>query len=157
MKRQNGVILSGVLKGVRAGQAPTDAPLVGSGQVAATCSELALNEAKAQALAGSYVIAMLVTDHEAYGGHHEVIFPEEHATDVLAYWALTGGNLEVAVEGWLRSTPAAAGRPAAAVVIVDRVIYLSVTAAMRDQVARYKAEARQLPGQAAGCKQVRAT
>lgn len=155
MKRQNGVILIGMLRDVRAGQVTADTPLVDPGQVASMCSELALNEAKGQAMAGSYVTAMLVTDHEAYGGHHQVIFPEEHAADVLAYWALTSGNLEVAVEGWLRSTPGTAGRPATAAVVVDRVIYLSVTAAMRDQVARYKAEARQRPGQAVGCKQAR--
>jgi|GEM_PF-858703 len=128
MKRQNGVTLNGTLLDVRASQVT-----VGD-------------------LTGSYVSATLVTDHPAYGGHHQVVFPEEHAADVLAYWGLTDGNLEVAVEGWLRSTPStAAGSPATAVVVVDRVIYLSVTDAMRDQVARYKAAARQGqgPGKAA--------
>jgi hypothetical protein len=48
----------------------------------------------------------------------------------------------VAIEGWLRSTPATTGGPASAVVVVDRVIYLSVTDTLRDQVARYKAAAR---------------
>lgn len=115
MKRQNGVTLNGRLLDVRAGQA------------------------QAGALTGSYVTATLVTDHMAYGGHHQVLFPEEHAADVLAYWALTDGNLEVAVEGWLRSTPATAAAPTSAVVVVDRVIYLSVTDALRDRVARYKA------------------
>jgi hypothetical protein len=124
MKRQNGVTLNGKLADVRASQVT-----VGD-------------------LTGSYVSATLVTDHLAYGGHHQVLFPEEHAADALAYWALTEGNLEVAIEGWLRSTPATTGSPASAVVVVDRVIYLSVTDAMRDQVARYKAAARQ--GQGSG-------
>jgi hypothetical protein len=126
MKRQNGVTLNGKLKDVRASQVTVGDP--------STCP--------GQALTGSYVAATLVTDHLAYGGHHQVIFPEEHATDVLAYWALTDGNLEVAIEGWLRSTPATTGGPASAVVVVDRVIYLSVTDTLRDQVARYKAAAR---------------
>lgn len=127
MKRQNGVTLNGTLLDVRA-------------------SKVTVGD-----LTGSYVSATLVTDHLAYGGHHQVLFPEEHAADALAYWALTEGNLEVAIEGWLRSTPATAGSPASAVVVVDRVIYLSVTDAMRDQVARYKAAARQGqgPGKAA--------
>jgi hypothetical protein len=125
MKRQNGVTLNGRLTDVRASQVT-----VGD-------------------LTGSYVAATLVTDHLAYGGHHQVIFPEEHAADVLAYWALTDGNLEVAIEGWLRSTPASAAGPASAVVVVDRVIYLSVTDALRDQVARYKAATRQGPAKAA--------
>jgi len=125
MKRQNGVTLNGRLADVRASQVT-----VGD-------------------LTGSYVAATLVTDHLAYGGHHQVIFPEEHAADVLAYWGLTDGNLEVAVEGWLRSTPATAAAPASSVVVVDRVIYLSVTDALRDQVARYKAAIRQGPGKVA--------
>jgi len=127
MKRQNGVTLNGKLADVRASQVT-----VGD-------------------LTGSYISATLVTDHLAYGGHHQVLFPEEHAADALAYWALTEGNLEVAIEGWLRSTPATTGSPASAVVVVDRVIYLSVTDAMRDQVAHYKAAARQGqgPGKAA--------
>ncbi len=125
MKRQNGVTLNGVLSSVRASQVT-----VGD-------------------LTGSYVAATLVTDHVAYGGHHQVLFPEEHAADVLAYWGLTDGNLEVAIEGWLRSTPASAAGPASAVVVVDRVIYLSVTDALRDQVARYKAAIRQGPGKVA--------
>ena len=137
MKRQNGVILSGVLKDVRTGEVPTAE------------AKLALEGAPGGAACDTYVSATLVTDHAAYGGHHQVLFPEEHAADALAYWALTGGKLEVAVEGWLRSTPGVAGCPASAVVIIDRVIYLSVTAAIRDQVARYKAAARQGPGQAA--------
>ena len=131
MKRQNGVILSGVLKDVRAGEIP------------AADSKPVSDDLRSQARFDNYVTATLATDHAAYGGHHQVLFPEEHAADALAYWALTGGNLEVAVEGWLRSMPGAAGCPASALVIVDRVIYLSVTAAMRDQVARYKAVARQ--------------
>ena len=127
MKRQNGVTLNGKLMDVRASQVT-----VGD-------------------LTGSYVAATLVTDHLVYGGHHQVIFPEEHAADVLAYWALTDGNLEVAIEGWLRSTPATADAPASAVVVVDRVIYLSVTDAQRDLVLRYKAATRkgQGPGRAA--------
>lgn len=137
MKRQNGVILTGVLKDLRAGEAP------------AAEAKSAMDGAQGQEGCGAYVMATLVTDHAAYGGHHQVLFPQEHAADALAYWALTGGNLEVAVEGWLRSTPGATGCPASAVVIVDRVIYLSVTAAMRDQVARYKAAARQGSSQTA--------
>jgi hypothetical protein len=125
MKRQNGVTLNGKLIDVRASQVT-----VGD-------------------LTGSYVAATLVTDHLAYGGHHQVLFPEEHTADVLAYWALTDGNLEVAIEGWLRSTPANGTAPAAAVVVVDRVIYLSVTDAQRDQVARYKAATRPGAGKAA--------
>jgi len=129
MKRQNGVTLNGKLDNVRASQVT-----VGD-------------------LTGSYVTATLITDHLAYGGHHQVVFPEEHAADVLAYWGLTDGNLEVAIEGWLRSTPAVAGSPATAVVVVDRVIYLSVTDTMRDQVASYKAAVRQGPGSVSGRKQ----
>ena len=139
MKRQNGVTLNGVLMDVRAGQATVGDPPRGAPQRARDCVGQALN--------GSYVMATLITDHLAYGGHHQVIFPEEHAADVLAYWALTDGNLEVAIEGWLRSTPATASGPASAVVVVDRVIYLSVTEALRDQVARYKAATRPGPGQ----------
>ncbi len=135
MKRQNGVILTGVLRDLRAGEAP------------AAEAKSALDGAQVQEGCGAYVMATLVTDTAAYGGHHQVLFPQEHAADALAYWALTGGNLEAAIEGWLRSTPGAAGCPASAVVIVDRVIYLSVTAAMRDQVARYKAAGRGGPSQ----------
>lgn len=127
MKRQNGVMLNGKLSDVRACQVTMGG------------------------LTGSCVTATLVTDHAAYGGHHQVIFPEEHAADALAYWALTGGELEVSVEGWLRSTPATATAPAASVVVVDRVIYLSATDALRDQVRRYKA-ARPGPGQAAAAR-----
>jgi hypothetical protein len=132
MKRQNGVTLNGKLLDVRASQVT-----VGD-------------------LTSAYVSATLVTDHLAYGGHHQVLFPEEHAADVLTYWALTEDNLEVAIEGWLRSTPAAAGSPATAVVVVDRVIYLSVTDAMRNQVASYKAAVRQGPGSVSGRKQSKA-
>jgi hypothetical protein len=121
MKRQNGVTLNGRLQDVRA-------------------ERVALGES-----AGGCVTATLVTDHAAYGGHHRVVFPEPHAADVLAYWALTAGNVEVAVEGWLRSS---AGAGAAAAVVVDRVIYLTVTEAMREQVARHKAAARLCPGPA---------
>ena len=87
-ERQNGVTLNGKLADVRASQGDPSTAQAG--------------------LTGSYVAATLVTDHLAYGGHHQVLFPEEHAADVLAYWGLTDGNLEVAVEGWLRSTPASA-------------------------------------------------
>jgi hypothetical protein len=151
MKRQNGVTLNGKLIDVRASQVTVGDPSTGSepalntvkGQVPSTGSPQRARDFAGQVLTGRYVAATLVTDHLAYGGHHQVIFPEEHAADVLAYWALTEGNLEVAIEGWLRSTPATASGPAAAVVVVDRVIYLSVTDAMRDEVARYKAAARQ--------------
>jgi len=139
MKRQNGVTLNGVLMDVRAGQVTVGDPATGALQRAQDCV--------GQALTGSYVTATLVTDHLAYGGHHQVIFPEEHAADVLAYWALTDGNLEVAIEGWLRSTPATTSGPASAVVVVDRVIYLSVTEALRDQVTRYKAATRPRTGE----------
>ncbi len=135
MKRQNGVMLNGKLSDVRACRVTLGDPSTGSGQ----------------ALTGSCVTATLVTDHAAYGGHHQVIFPEEHAADALAYWALTGGELEVSVEGWLRSTPATTTAPAASVVVVDRVIYLSATDALRDQVRRYKA-ARPGPGQAVAAR-----
>ena len=86
MKRQNGVVLSGKLADLRAA------------------------EVKAGDLAGVYTVATLITDHAAYGGHHCVLFPEEHAPDALAYWGLTDGNLEVTIEGWLRSTPAGVSR-----------------------------------------------
>ena len=118
MKRQNGVVLSGKLADLRAA------------------------EVKAGDLAGAYTVATLITDHAAYGGHHCVLFPEEHAPDALAYWGLTDGNLEVTIEGWLRSTPAGNGGPPSAVVVVDRVIYLTVTDAMREMVGRHKANAR---------------
>lgn len=150
MKRQNGVALTGTLLGVRASQVTAGDPSTGSGQVPSAGSEPALNTVKGQGFTGSYVAATLVTDHLAYGGHHQVLFTEEHAADVLAYWALTGGNLDVAIEGWLRSTPATATAPASAAVVVDRVIYLSATEAMREQVARYRAAARPGAGQVAG-------
>jgi len=118
MKRQNGVVLSGKLADLRAA------------------------EVKAGDLAGMYTVATLITDHPAFGGHHCVLFPAEHAPDALAYWGLTDGNLEVTIEGWLRSTPGADGGPPVAVVVVDRVIYLTVTDAMRELVGRHKAGTR---------------
>lgn len=118
MKRQNGVVLCGKLANLRAA------------------------EVKSGPLSGPYVVATLITDHAAYGGHHWVLFPAEHAPDALAYWALTDGDLEVSVEGWLRSTPSADGNPPSGVVVVDRVIYLTVTNAMRDQVGRHRSSER---------------
>ena len=112
MKRQNGVVLSGKLRDLHAEQAQ-----VGD-------------------LASAQTVATLVTDHPAYGGYHQVIFPEEHALEVQAFAALTGGDLEVTIEGWLRSVPGNS------VVVVDRAIYLNVTQAQRDQVARLKAASR---------------
>lgn len=112
MKRQNGVVLSGKLQDLRAEQVR-----VGD-------------------MASSAAVAILVTDHPAYGGHHQVIFPEEHAMEAQAFAALTDGELEVTVEGWLRSVPGNS------VVVVDRVIYLNITQAQRDQVARLKAASR---------------
>lgn len=126
MKRQNGVVLSGKLADLRAAEMKAGEPATGSGQ----------------GLAGAYTVATLITDHPAYGGHHCILFPPEHAPDALAYWGLTDGNLEVTIEGWLRSTPSGDGRPPVAVVVVDRVIYLTVTDAMRDLVARHKASSR---------------
>lgn len=108
MKRQNGVVLSGKLQDLRT------------------------TEVQVGAVATSAVVATLVTDHLAYGGHHQVVFPEEHAREVLAFAAVTGGELEVTVEGWLRSTPGNS------VVVVDRVIY-HVAQAQRNQVARARA------------------
>ena len=118
MKRQNGVVLSGKLQ------------------------DLQGEEVQVGDLAGSAAVATLVTDHPAYGGHHRVIFPEEHALEVQAFTALTGGELEVTVEGWLRSTPGNS------VVVVDRAIYLNVTQTQRDQVARLKAAHRRRKGRA---------
>jgi len=112
MKRQNGVVLSGKLRELRAEQIQ-----VGD-------------------LASRAAVATLATDHPAYGGYHQVIFPEEHALEVQAFAALTGGDLEVTIEGWLRSVPGNS------VVVVDRAIYLNVTQAQRDQVARLKAASR---------------
>jgi len=112
MKRQNGVVLSGKLQDLRPEQIQ-----VGD-------------------LASSAAVATLVTDHPAYGGYHQVIFPEEHALEVQAFAALTGGDLEVTIEGWLRSVPGNS------VVVVDRAIYLNVTQTQRDQVARLKAASR---------------
>jgi hypothetical protein len=112
MKRQNGVVLSGKLRDLRAAQSQ-----VGD-------------------LASSAAVATLVTDHPAYGGYHQIIFPEEHALDVQAFAALIGDDLEVTIEGWLRSVPGNS------VVVVDRAIYLNVTQAQRDQVARLKAASR---------------
>lgn len=112
MKRQNGVVLSGKLR------------------------ELRPEQIQVGDLASSTAVATLVTDHPAYGGYHQVIFPEEHALEVQAFAALTGGDLEVTIEGWLRSVPGNS------VVVVDRVIYLNVTQTQRDQVARLKAASR---------------
>ncbi len=108
MKRQNGVVLSGKLQDLQAA------------------------EAQVGAVTASAVVATLVTDHPAYGGHHQVVFPEELAREALAFAALTGGALEATVEGWLRSAPGKC------VVVVDRVIY-HVSQAQRDQVARARA------------------
>ena len=126
MKRQNGVVLSGKLADLRAAEVQVGASATGAGP----------------AVTGAYVVATLVTDHPAYGGHHCVLFPPAHAPDALAYWGLTDGDLEVTIEGWLRSTPGAHGGPPVAVVVVDRVIYLTVTDAMRALVGRHKASAR---------------
>ena len=117
MKRQNGVVLSGKLQDLRG------------------------EEVQVGDLASSAAVATLVTDHPAYGGHHRVIFPEEHALEVQAFTALTGDELEVTVEGWLRSAPGNS------VVVVDRAIYLNVTQTQRDQVARLKAARRRRKGQ----------
>jgi hypothetical protein len=113
MKQQNGVLLVGRL-------ADVGPALTADG-----------------ASADGYVAATLVTDQAAYGGHHRVLFPAEHAEDLLTYWALADGRLEVAVEGWLRSGPAQA------VVVVDRVIYLTVDEATRARTAAVRAVARQ--------------
>lgn len=120
MKRQNGVILSGVLANVRRAQ-------LEPGDVTA-----------------DYVLAVLITDDPAYGGHHTVIFPAEFALDVEVYQQLVNPNpLEAAVEGWLRSSPGRNGCPGGGVVVVDRVIFLNVTQAHRDIVARAKAQQQQ--------------
>lgn len=134
MKRQNGVVLSGRLADLRAAEVKVGDPVEGSSRKA--------QDPAGGDLAGMYAVATLITDHIAYGGHHCVLFPAEHAPDVLAYWRLTGGNLEVTVEGWLRSMPSGNGGPPAAVVVVDRVIYLTVTDAMRQLVSRHKASSR---------------
>lgn len=118
MKRQNGVVLSGKLQDLRT------------------------EEVQIGAVTARAVVATLVTDHLAYGGHHRVVFPEEHVQEVLAFAALNGGALEVVVEGWLRSTP---GNSA---VVVDRVIY-HVSQAQRDQVARARAVGRRRGNQPA--------
>jgi hypothetical protein len=98
--------------------------------------ELRAEQIQVGDLASSAAVATLVTDHPAYGGYHQVIFPEEHALEVQAFAALTGGDLEVTIEGWLRSVPGNS------VVVVDRAIYLNVTQTQRDQVARLKAASR---------------
>ena len=126
MKRKNGVVLSGKLADLRAAEMKAGDPSTGSGQ----------------GLTGMYTVATLITDHPAYGGHHCILFPPEHAPDALAYWGLTDGDLEVTIEGWLRSTPSGDGGPPVAVVVVDRVIYLTVTDAMRELVGRHKASSR---------------
>lgn len=83
------------------------------------------------------VFALVVTDHPAYGGHHRVVFLEDHAFEVLAFQALADGQpLEVTVEGWLRSANGCAA------VMCDRVMFLNVTQGQRDQVARAKAESK---------------
>ena len=118
MKRQNGVVLSGLLADVQA------------------------EKLQAGAIESEFVRATLITDDKAYGGYHPVIFPAEFALDVQAYWALTAGRLEATVEGWLRSSPGQAGSPPVSAVIVDRVIFLNITEAQRAQVARHKATLR---------------
>jgi hypothetical protein len=118
MKRQNGVILNGELAGVRTAT-------VRHGD-----------------LAGTVVYATLMTDHVTYGGHHQVLFVEAQAQEVLAFWNLTDGKLEVGIEGWLRSTPARHDQPASAVVVVDRVLFLNVTQAQRDEVACFREQRR---------------
>lgn len=119
MKLQNGVVLSGKLRDLRVEQVT-----LGDG-------------------ARQVVLATLVTDHPAYGGHHRVVFPEDHAVEVQAFAALIGAELEVTVEGWLRSSPPDTDTPAIAAVVVDRAIYLNVTQAQRDMVQRIKRQARQ--------------
>lgn len=119
MKLQNAVVLSGRLRDLRVEQ-------------------VALGEGPREV-----VQATLVTDHPAYGGHHRVVFAEDQAVEVQAFAALTGVELEVTVDGWLRSSPPNADAPATAAVIVDRAIYLNVTQAQRDMVQRIKRQARQ--------------
>ncbi len=119
MKLQNGVVLSGKLRDLRVEQ-------------------VTLGDGPQQV-----VLATLVTDHPAYGGHHRVVFPEDHAVEVQAFAALIGAELEATVEGWLRSSPPDADAPAMAAVVVDRAIYLNVTQAQRDMVQRIKRQARQ--------------
>lgn len=119
MKLQNGVVLSGKLRDLRVEQVTLEG---GPRQV---------------------VRATLVTDHPAYGGHHQVVFQEDHAVEVQAFAALAESELEVTVEGWLRSSPPGADIPATAAVVVDRAIYLNVTQAQRDMVQRVKRQARQ--------------
>ncbi len=116
MKRQNGVFLSGKLKDLR------------------------VQEVQVGKQTNCVVTAVLVTDHEGYGGHHQVLFTEELLAEVQAFARLTNGDLEVAVEGWLRSKP---GQPST--VVVSRAIFMNVTQAQRDLVARLKADAKPTP------------
>lgn len=116
MKRQNGVILSGVLVHL-------DPQTVRKGDVS-----------------GRVLRATLVTDHPAYGGHHQILFLDDWVDETLAFSDLAEQPLEVTIEGWLRSSRQET------VVVVDRVIYLNVTQAMRDEVARLKAQQRARAG-----------
>ncbi len=113
MKKQNSVYLSGELADV-------------------TC-ETVLHDGRPAPV----VRATLVTDHPAYGGHHRVLFVADHALEVQAYWNLLHGQLEVTVEGWLRSAGGSA------VVMVDRVMILNADKAQRAAVQRAKAAAKQ--------------
>ena len=113
MKKQNSVYLSGHLTGIEH-------------------RHVTLGDQASEA-----VYAIVVTDHPAYGGHHRVVFLEDHAYEVLAFQALADSQLlEVTVEGWLRSANGCAA------VMCDRVMFLNVTQEQRDQVARAKAESR---------------
>lgn len=116
MKRQNGVFLSGKLKDLR------------------------VQEVQVGKQMNCVVTAVLITDHEGYGGHHQVLFTEELLAEVQAFERLTNGDLEVAVEGWLRSKP---GQPST--VVVSRAIFMNVTQAQRDLVAELKADAKTWP------------
>jgi hypothetical protein len=122
MKRQNSVYLCGRIADVHELSVPVGGP------------------------AQTAVCATLITDHVAYGGHHQVLFVAEQAHEVLDCWALTGGHLEAAVEGWLRSLPGHAGQPPAAVVVADHVLFLNLTQAQRDVLARRRAVRRQAEG-----------
>jgi hypothetical protein len=105
MKRQNFVVLNGTLQGL---------------------------QERFERVEGKTTRAMLatvVTDHEAYGGHHRVLFPGRLCYELLAFLqAAKSNDLEIMVDGWLRS------RENEALVVADRVMFY-VGEAVRSEAA----------------------
>lgn len=72
------------------------------------------------------LLATLVTDHPAYGGHHRVLFRDRLAVELRAFLEAAGGDgVQVVVDGH------ASGQAGEAFVEADRVLYHVSDAARR--------------------------